>query len=212
MEQTFGARLRSQREQQQVELAAIAEETKISVALLDGLERDDLSRWPGGLFRRAYVRTYAQKIGLNPDQVLQEFLAAYPDPVDDSSPVEAIAQSSGTRGKRPRTRIGFLFAGLAGLRPQRTDGSRRLVTPQVAEPVVAERSADAVPSQPAALADQGIAESVVSDPVRSEPLVLETVVTASVEPEPVALEAEEVPRPARLVMVTGADSVPEPRR
>src|SRR5688572_728007 len=212
MEQTFGARLRSQREQQQVELAAIAEETKISVALLDGLERDDLSRWPGGLFRRAYVRTYAQKIGLNPDQVLQEFLAAYPDPVDDSSPVEAIAQSSGTRGKRPRTRIGFLFAGLAGLRPQRTDASRRLVTPPAAEPVVSERVVPAsAPPQPA-LADLGITEPVVSDPVRSEPLVLETVVTASVEPEPVAPQVEEAPRPARLVMVTAPDSVPEPRR
>jgi len=212
MEQTFGARLRSQREQQQVELAAIAEETKISVALLDGLERDDLSRWPGGLFRRAYVRTYAQKIGLNPDQVLQEFLAAYPDPVDDSSPVEAIAQSSGTRGKRPRTRIGFLFAGLAGLRPQRTDASRRLVTPPVAEPVVSERVVPAsAPPQPA-LADLGITEPVVSDPIRSEPLVLETVVTASVEPEPVAPQVEEAPRPARLVMVTAPDSVPEPRR
>ena len=210
MEQTFGARLRSQREQQQVEIAAIAEETKISVALLEGLERDDLSRWPGGLFRRAYVRMYAQKIGLNPDQVLREFLAAYPDPVDETYPVEAVAQSSSTRGRRPRTRIGFLIAGLAGLRPQ-TDASRRLVTPQVAEPVVGGRAvSEAGPTQPA-LADLGMADPVVSDPVVSEPLVLETV-TASVEPELIAPEVEEAPRPARLVMVPAPDSAPEPRR
>src|SRR5688572_33473874 len=107
MEQTFGARLRSQREQQQVELAAIAEETKINVALLEGLERDDLSRWPGGLFRRAYVRTYAQKIGLDPEKVVREFLAAHPDPVEESCPVEALVQN--THGRGPRTRIGLML-------------------------------------------------------------------------------------------------------
>ena len=114
MDLTFGARLRSQRERQQVALAAIAEETKISVALLEGLERDDLSRWPGGLFRRAYVRTYAQKIGLDPEQVVREFIELYPDPVEAASPVEVLAQTAQANGKRPRTRIGFLIAGLAG--------------------------------------------------------------------------------------------------
>jgi hypothetical protein len=117
MELTLGARLRSQRERQQVALATIAEETKINAALLEGLERDDLSRWPGGLFRRAYVRTYAQRIGLDPEQVLRDFLAVYPDPVESASPVEAIAQNADA--KRPRTRIGLMFAGLAQRRPQR---------------------------------------------------------------------------------------------
>jgi hypothetical protein len=117
MEHTLGARLRSQRERQQVALATIAEETKINAALLEGLERDDLSRWPGGLFRRAYVRTYAQKIGLDPEQVLRDFLAVHPDPVEAASPVEAIAQNADA--KRPRTRIGLMLAGLAQRRPLR---------------------------------------------------------------------------------------------
>lgn len=128
MDLTFGARLRSQRESQQVPLAAIAEETKISVALLEGLERDDLSRWPGGLFRRAYVRTYAQKIGLDPEQVVREFVELHPDPVGETSPVDAMALN--VKGKRPKTRIGLMLAGLAGLRPQRTAGQRRIVTPE----------------------------------------------------------------------------------
>ena len=128
MEQTLGARLRSQREQQRVALVTIAEETKISVALLEGLERDDVSRWPGGLFRRAYVRTYAQKIGLDPEHVLREFLACHPDPVESTSPVEAIAQT--TDAKRPRTRIGLMLAGLAGRRPRRPGTQHRTVTRQ----------------------------------------------------------------------------------
>src|SRR5688572_26241349 len=127
MEQTLGARLRLQREQQRVALVTIAEETKISVALLEGLERDDVSRWPGGLFRRAYVRTYAQKIGLDPEQVLREFLSCHPDPVQSASPVEAIAQNADAKG--PRTRIGLMLAGLARRTP-RPGAQHRTVTPE----------------------------------------------------------------------------------
>ena len=135
MDLTFGARLRSQRELQHVELAAIAEDTKINVALLEGLERDDLSRWPGGLFRRAYIRTYAQKIGLDPEKVLREFVACYPDPVEETCPVEAIAQNSSAR--RPRTRLGLMIASLASRKSHSAGATRRLVTPDLPEPVSA---------------------------------------------------------------------------
>ena len=79
MEEGFGTRLRRQRERQHVELGDIAARTKIALSLLEGLERDDVSHWPGGIFRRAFVRAYAQAIGLNPDDVVREFLERYPD-------------------------------------------------------------------------------------------------------------------------------------
>ncbi len=189
MDLTFGARLRSQRELRNVELAAIAEETKINVALLEGLERDDLSRWPGGLFRRAYVRTYAQKIGLDPEQVLREFFALYPDPVDNTSPVEAIAQN--TRGRRPRTRIGFLIAGLASRR-SRSDAPTRLVTPAAPEP----------------MESVGVAMPVDPQPIREEapqPEPLELFVSPEID--------ESAPRSSgRLLMVPAPENVAEPRR
>lgn len=81
MELSFGARLRAQREQQQVSLAAISAATKIKVGLLEGLEADDVSRWPSGLFRRSYVRDYAKAIGLDPEEAVREFLERYPDPM-----------------------------------------------------------------------------------------------------------------------------------
>lgn len=82
MDLSFGARLRLQRERQQVALAAIAADTKIKLSLLEALERDDVSQWPAGIFRRAYVRSYARSIGLEPDTVVREFLELHPDPVD----------------------------------------------------------------------------------------------------------------------------------
>jgi hypothetical protein len=65
MAQSFGARMRERREKQQVSLIAIAEQTKIKLSLLDALERDDVTHWPSGIFRRAFIRAYAHAIGLN---------------------------------------------------------------------------------------------------------------------------------------------------
>lgn len=87
MPETFGARLRQRRQQQQIDLRAISEQTKIKMSLLDGLERDDVSHWPSGIYRRAYIRAYAQAIALDPDTVLREFVELYPEPAD----VEAAA-------------------------------------------------------------------------------------------------------------------------
>jgi hypothetical protein len=95
MPESFGARLRRQREQQNIPLVTIAEQTKIKVSLLEALERDDVSRWPSGIFRRAYIRAYGHAIGLSPDEVVREFVERYPDPVHESEPVAAIAVAHG---------------------------------------------------------------------------------------------------------------------
>jgi Helix-turn-helix domain/GAF domain len=82
MPESFGARLRQQREARQIDLVAISEQTKIKLALLEALEHDDVSHWPSGIFRRAYIRAYGQFIGLDPDALLREFLEVHPDPGD----------------------------------------------------------------------------------------------------------------------------------
>ena len=71
MEASFGTRLRQQRERHGIELAAIAEQTKIKLSLLQELERDNLKHWPTGIFRRSWVRNYARAIGANEDAVVQ---------------------------------------------------------------------------------------------------------------------------------------------
>ncbi|SRR5579871_1316483 len=81
-EETFGARLRRERERRQIALASISENTKISVALFAALERDDVSRWPSGIFRRAFIRSYAAAIGLDADAIANEFQARHPDPAE----------------------------------------------------------------------------------------------------------------------------------
>jgi cytoskeletal protein RodZ len=85
MSQSFGGRLRYERERRQIALKSIAESTKIGVPLLEGLERDDVSRWPSGIFRKSFIRSYAEAIGLEPDPVVREFVERYPDPLETVS-------------------------------------------------------------------------------------------------------------------------------
>src|SRR5262245_47305788 len=76
---TFGDKLRQARERRGVTLRQIADSTKLSVAVLDALERNDFSRLPGGIFSRAFVRSFAAEVGLDPEQMVRDFLAEFPD-------------------------------------------------------------------------------------------------------------------------------------
>jgi transcriptional regulator with XRE-family HTH domain len=71
--ETFGPRLRSERERRGISLETIASVTKVGAELWDGLERNDFSRWPTGIFARAFVRDYARAVGLEEGEVVGEF-------------------------------------------------------------------------------------------------------------------------------------------
>ena len=74
----FGGKLRAARERRGISLRQIANATKISVAVLEALERNDISRLPGGIFGRAFVRSYAIEVGLDPEATIQDFIAQFP--------------------------------------------------------------------------------------------------------------------------------------
>ena len=117
MAESFGARLRQRRERQQITLTSIAEQTKISLSLLEGLERDDVSHWPAGIFRRAFIRAYAHAIGLEPDVVVREFLELYPDPIETVMTVsDGVGSEIAGPGVRPGPpiRLRFLVASATG--------------------------------------------------------------------------------------------------
>jgi cytoskeleton protein RodZ len=75
----FGGRMRRLREERGVALRDIATTTKISIAQLEALERNDIARLPGGIFLRAMVRSYAQEVGADPETTVREFVARFPD-------------------------------------------------------------------------------------------------------------------------------------
>ena len=140
MPDSFGARLRERREQQQVALSTIAEQTKIKITLLEALERDDVSHWPSGIFRRAFIRAYAHAIGLEPDVIVREFLDLYPDPIEIVDTLQAAASTAegGWVSDGPPTRFRHLVASAIGsvsrLRPRVTQRSGSLFDGSIAPP------------------------------------------------------------------------------
>jgi transcriptional regulator with XRE-family HTH domain len=91
----FGAQLKQARERRGISLRQIATSTKISMAALEALERDDFSRLPGGIFSRAFVRAYATEVGIDPEETVQQFLAKFSElqaqRADDVTPIEVSA-------------------------------------------------------------------------------------------------------------------------
>ena len=103
----FGRRLRDARERRGISLRQIASATKISVSALEALERNDISRLPGGIFSRAFVRSYAIEVGLDPETTIQDFIAQFPpgsvmaghaaaDQVEDHEAVESERRMAST--------------------------------------------------------------------------------------------------------------------
>lgn len=70
---SFGEALRRQREKRGIALNTVAEQTKIGRSFLAALERGDCSKWPGGIYSRAWIRAYAKAIDLDPDEVGRQF-------------------------------------------------------------------------------------------------------------------------------------------
>lgn len=87
----FGSALRAAREEAGVTLEAIAERTKITRAVLAGLEEGDFSRLPGGVFPRLFLRQYLELIHADPGPWLEAFDRARGAAQQARSPVAAPA-------------------------------------------------------------------------------------------------------------------------
>jgi transcriptional regulator with XRE-family HTH domain len=76
--ETFGPRLRRERERRGISLETIATVTRVGTDLWEGLERNDFTHWPSGIFARAFVRDYARAVGLDADEVVDDFCRHFP--------------------------------------------------------------------------------------------------------------------------------------
>ena len=173
MRESFGARLRQRREQQGIDLVVIAEQTKIKRSLLEALERDDVSQWPAGIYRRAYIRTYAQAIGLDPDPISREFLRVHPEPADVATIEEIASLADGSRGSGgPPMRLRNIMGTALGSFPwrRRQNAMETAHTPVTAGSSAGVDDVDEASHWPQAMVDEAVADTVApADPVAWTP-------------------------------------------
>jgi cytoskeleton protein RodZ len=82
------ARLREARVAKGLSHRQLAEATKLSIRAIELLELDRVGELPDGIYRRSIIRAVAREVGLQPEKILNEFIAAHPE--DLSAPSAAV--------------------------------------------------------------------------------------------------------------------------
>jgi cytoskeleton protein RodZ len=87
--ESFGARLRREREQRKITLEDVSVSTKIGTRFLRALEDEHFEQLPGGIFNKGFVRAYARHLGIDEEQAIADYFAASgpPEPKLEEAPV-----------------------------------------------------------------------------------------------------------------------------
>lgn len=107
----LGEQLKRAREEKQISLDEIQELTKIQKRYLQAIENGDFDKLPGAFYTKAFIKTYAEAVGLNYEALIQQFgheLPNTPQPTESLPP----------RGMRPtiispaRSKLTSVLSGL----------------------------------------------------------------------------------------------------
>jgi cytoskeleton protein RodZ len=150
----FGASFKKARESRGVSLDQIAAETRISTRFLVAIENEEFNLLPGGIFNRGFVRSYAEKIGLDPDQAVAEYerLAQVREPAAETTVAPAAQERKSERNLYPVAIGGLLLVILIFYVVTReTSNTAQTASTPPTPPPVASVSAPAAtqPAQPA---------------------------------------------------------------
>ncbi|OBZ18316.1 hypothetical protein A8L34_01650 [Bacillus sp. FJAT-27264] len=95
----LGRQLKEARLQKGMSLDDVQEVTKIRKKYLEAIEAGDYKVLPGSFYVRAFIKTYAEAVGINPDELLEEH-GNVPAPPVEATPMETVIQK---RSRRPET-------------------------------------------------------------------------------------------------------------
>lgn len=128
---SFGERMKREREMRAITIEQIAESTKIGSRMLHALEHEDFDKLPGGIFNKGFVRAYAKFLGLDEEQAVTDFMAAYTEsqkksdqplpgevgvngnglsPAEAAAIAETIANTKGIDRRQPAQGAGLIAA------------------------------------------------------------------------------------------------------
>ncbi|MDQ0494343.1 helix-turn-helix domain-containing protein [Paenibacillus brasilensis] len=95
----LGQQLKEARLQKGLSLDDVQEMTKIRKRYLEAIETGDYKVLPGSFYVKAFIKTYAETVGLNPDEILEGHQSNVPEP-EPEAVMEPVTQK---RSSRPAT-------------------------------------------------------------------------------------------------------------
>lgn len=90
--ESFGERLKKERDQRKITLEDVSLSTKIGTRFLQALEEERFDQLPGGIFNKGFVRAYARHLGIDEQQAVSDYLAASGTGQPDPKAEEAMLQ------------------------------------------------------------------------------------------------------------------------
>jgi cytoskeleton protein RodZ len=220
---SFGVSLKRERELRGVSLEEISKATKISVRLLDAIEKNRFEILPEGVFRKSFIKSYAKYLGMNEEQILHEYdLEVQPSPPSQAAekPSVSLRETSAGSKRALLLTLGILLllvAAACGLW-YLTRASRNVEpdppagqTTSVSQAPAGKSSSEAI-APPASTATPIPAESTPSPPASttgaagravspvSSPSALKVLGELAKKPEPVAPAGTEGSTPLELTV------------
>jgi cytoskeleton protein RodZ len=102
MEQ-IGARLREARMRGKIDINQVESDTKIRAKYLRAMENEEWSLLPGEIYAKTFLRTYADYLGLDSREVLDDYRRQYERPTDhDLRPLTSGRERDRRQGSRRR--------------------------------------------------------------------------------------------------------------
>jgi cytoskeletal protein RodZ len=89
---SLGEELKRERELREISLREISEATKISIRILEAIEKNNFRALPGGIFNRNFLRAYAEFIGIDSENVVRKYHQQFDTPEENQN----LAPTSGT--------------------------------------------------------------------------------------------------------------------
>ena len=79
----LGARLKEARTEKGYSIDDLQEITKIQKRYLAGIEEGNYASMPGAFYVRAFIKQYAEAVGLNGDELLETYKKEIPSPANE---------------------------------------------------------------------------------------------------------------------------------
>mgnify|MGYP001202530911 CR=1 FL=1 len=99
----LGKRLREAREEKGLTLDDLQDLTKIQKRYLQGIEEGNFDIIPGKFYVRAFIKQYAEAVGLDPDELFEEYKQEIPSVYESEDLTEQISRSKSRRTVQSKT-------------------------------------------------------------------------------------------------------------
>ncbi|WP_163579958.1 helix-turn-helix domain-containing protein [Gracilibacillus saliphilus] len=103
----IGERLKEERESKNMSLDDVQNLTKIQVRYLDAIEQERFNVMPGSFYVRAFIKEYATILGLNPDELMEEYKNDLPFEKEENI---ALSRVKSSKKNKPTTKTPAIFS------------------------------------------------------------------------------------------------------